>query len=134
MFPEISKNIINEDIFTAIPELPSANIYSCLNTIDSLRLGSFDIFPDQNEELIILKTIDEKTEDVFFFQMIQEVQDNQEIEEFLLDNTSFKFCKVLMASNPRIVVENSFSNDQGEIQENKNKFMNTLFVLYRKEI
>lgn len=134
MFPEISKNIIKQDIFTEILELPSANIYSCLNTINNLRFGNFDVFPNQNKELIMLKNIDEKTEDIFFFQMIQKSQDNQEIVEILLDNTSFEFCKVLMTTDPRIVVDNSFSNDEGEIEENKSKFMNTLFVLYRKEI
>jgi hypothetical protein len=134
LLPEISEKIIHGNIFTTVAELPISNIFSCLNVIDSIRLGSFDIFPDQNDELITLKTIDEKTEDVFFFQMIQQVQDDDEVATFLLDNTSFKFCKSIFTSKPKIIVDNSLTKDEEVIEENMAKFVNTLFALYRREV
>lgn len=125
-YNDISSYIIHDKIEFQINQLESYDIVAFLSVIHSMIMQESEEYA-----LSVLKDIDNKVNDILFFEMAQEHEEEydgllvgwnpEKIKEFITTNTSLKFCKELYV-------------DEDSVGEYEGSFGRTLFAFYRKEV
>ena len=122
-YPDITQNIFNVDYTKKLKDFEQFDIVSFMSLLHHIIISE-----GLESAIKVLKIVDEKTKEIMFFEMGQEHENFykdklpgwniDKIKNFIIDNTSFNRCEILMV-------------DSDSVGRFRNDFGRTLFAFYR---